>query len=376
MDLKEKDNRILQALQKWAETIVQRAKESGDVYMELPVRTLRNVIYDEEKGFLRMGERLARREFLNVAHAKRFLQTSLVAAVVADLIREGITTSLRDVYYRVKHTIPGTRENTVDQQTETDRAIVDLETMLGFVREELHIFSKGGKGKVAGPFELVEHVYTSDGKVRTVEFDGTNLGMGGWPVPPIVEPERVEIKKVDADFVLVIEKDAVWQRFHEDKFWDEHNCIIVTGSGQADRPTRRFVHRLHYEFKLPVYVLTDADPWGWYIYSVYKQGSINLSYLSPQLATPAAKFLGMAISDYHRFNFDRTVKIKLKDVDIKRLNELRRYPWFKHKEWQQEFDLMEKEGFKMELEAGASKYFRFITKEYVPAKLEQKLFLP
>ena len=375
-EIKKVDEEIKKRLRAWAKEILERAKRDKDIYLSVPVRTFSNVIWDEEKGILRMGERVAHRSFLNLAHSKRFLQTVVVASAILDLLEEGITTSLRDVFYRVKFTIPGTRENVVDEQRESDKAIEDLETMLGFVREEFHIFSRGGKGHVAGPIEIEEFVPSPEGKHRVVEVDGTNVGMGGWAVPPIVEPERVKIKKVEADFVLVIEKSAVWVRFHEDRFWDDYNAIIVTAEGQPDRATRRLIHRLHYEFNLPVYVLTDADPWGWYIYSVYKQGSINLSYLSPQLATPSAKFLGMTISDYYDFNFPRTVQIKLTDQDIKRLREMRRYPWFKKKEWHHEFDLMEKKGFKMELEAATRKHWRFISKEYVPAKLEAGKVLP
>ncbi|NPA86386.1 MAG: DNA topoisomerase IV subunit A [Candidatus Diapherotrites archaeon] len=375
-EIKKVDEEIKAKLAQWAKEIIERAKKTGELAFFVPVRTLSNVIWDEEKGILRMGERVARRDFLNIGQSKRFLQTVIVASAIKSLVEEGVTTSLRDVFYRVKFTIPGTKENVVDDQSESDRAIEDLETILGFVREEFHVFSKGGKGHVAGPIEIEEYVYSPDGKHRVVEVDGTNVGMGGWAVPPIVEPQRVKIKKVEADFVLVIEKAAVWTRFHEDRFWDEHNAIIVTAEGMPDRATRRFIHRLHYEYKLPIYVMTDADPWGWYIYSVYKQGSINLSYLSPQLATPPAKFLGMTISDYYDFNFPRTVQIKLNDRDVKRLKEMRRYPWFQKKEWLEEFNLMEKKGFKMELEAASSKHWRFISKEYVPAKLEAGKVLP
>ncbi len=375
-EIRRKDKEVLKRLKEWAESILEKAEKEKDLYIELPTRTLSNVIWDEEKGVILMGEKLSRRYFLNIAHAKRFLQTVWVASRIKELVEEGITSSLRDLYYTVKFTIPGTRENLVDEQRESDKAIEDLETMLNVIREEFHIMSQGGKGHLAGPIEIEERVPSPDGKHRVTEVDGTMLGMGGWAIPPIVEPERVHIKKVEAEFVLVIEKFASWVRFHEDRFWDEYNAIIITGGGQADRATRRLVHRLHYEFKLPVYVLTDADPAGWYIYSVYKQGSINLSYLSPQLATPAARFLGLTISDYHEFKFPPTVKIKLKEWDIKRVNELKNYPWFKKKEWQREFELLEKEQFKMEIEAAASKHWRFISKDYVPAKLEAKAFLP
>ena len=56
----------------------------------------------------------------------------------------------------------------------------------------------------------------------------------------------------------------------------KHNCIMTHGGGQPPRGVRRILHLLHHELKLPVYCLLDNDPWGYYIYSVIKQGSINL----------------------------------------------------------------------------------------------------
>ncbi len=376
MNIKERDVQVLNIIKSWAKNVIENAKKHGYLFLELPSRGYTNIIWDEEKGILRMGSKKVRREFLNVRHSKRFLQTAVVAEKIKRLMEENATSSLRDLYYQVKFTIPGTNEDLVYEQNESDRAVQDLETMWEVLREDFHIYEKGAKGRAVGPFKLKEYVQRRDGSIKTVEVDGTEVGMGGWAIPNIVEPSRVEITKVDADFVLVIEKEAVWSRFHEDEFWNEHNAIIVTGSGMPDRATRRFVQRLHQEFGLPVYVMTDADPWGWYIYSVYKRGSMNLSYISDLVSVPEAKFLGLTISDFYDFNLRPNVKIKLTDRDIKRLNEIKDYPWFKQKEWQKEFSLMLKENFKMELEALSSKYTRFITKEYVPQKLEEGKLLP
>ena len=104
---------------------------------------------------------------------------------------------------------------------------------------------------------------------------------------------RSQFKKCTAKFILHVEKDTVWQRFNEDKFWQKHNCILTHGGGQPPRGVRRMLHRLHNELKLPVYCLLDNDPWGYYIYSVIKQGSINLAYESQRMAIPDAKFLGL-----------------------------------------------------------------------------------
>ena len=84
----------------------------------------------------------------------------------------------------------------------------------------------------------------------------------------------------------------------------------------------------------------------------------------------------MLTQDVDRFNLIKEVTLKLKDVDKKRIKELMEYPWFKNnKDWQKEFKNMLKKNIKIEMEAFSSKHFRFLTKEYVPMKLENKEFL-
>src|SRR5881628_528874 len=73
-----------------------------------------------------------------------------------------------------------------------------------------------------------------------------------------------------------------------------YNCVLLTGNGQPPRGVRRLARRLHEEKRLPVYVLVDNDPWGYYIYSVIKQGSINLAFESQRMAIPQAKFIGLS----------------------------------------------------------------------------------
>ena len=106
------------------------------------------------------------------------------------------------------------------------------------------------------------------------EIDCSRMGSGGYGIPSIVEPEVIQLdpKKCDAKFVLHVEKDTVWQRFNEDKFWKKHNCILTHGAGQPPRGVRRMLHRLHNELKLPIYCVLDNDPWGYYIYSVHQAG--------------------------------------------------------------------------------------------------------
>ena len=102
---------------------------------------------------------------------------------------------------------------------------------------------------------------------------------------------------------------------------------------------------------LPLYVLVDNDPWGLYIYSVVKQGSINLAYESMRMAVPQARFVGLSSFDAERYGLSQNVAIMLDEVDQKRAKQMLSYAWFQRKEWQKELRKMLQLGIKLELEA-------------------------
>ncbi|HAM36561.1 MAG TPA: DNA topoisomerase VI [Elusimicrobia bacterium] len=346
--------------------LVQRAADRGkDPSIEIPVRALSNVKFNEKKRIIEMGSHTQDRTFFNVGMAKKFMQTMLVADALAELQRAGLTTSLREIYYRAKHTIRDSHENTFDGQNESDPLIEDLEVALAALREELHVRAENA-GTVIGPLTVVD-----DGD----SVDCSRLGKGGYSVPSIVEPDYVRIKRCTADFVLLVEKGTQWNRLAEDKFWKKYNCVLLTGNGQPPRGVRRLARRLHDEKRLPVYVLVDNDPWGYYIYSVVKQGSINLAFESERMAIPEAKFMGLSSADPERYGLPRNVGIKLTDKDIGRAKEILHYPWFQKKEWQSEIKRMLSIGLKFELDALANKDFQYLTKKYLPKKLQDKDWL-
>lgn len=360
------DSEVIARLTNMGINIANQIERGQAPSYELPVRTLSNVYFDEESKTIKLGDKVSKRQFMNIAHTRKFMQTILVASEIKKLIEEGVNVSIRDLYYALKHTIGDTKENTFEGQQESDPVIVDLEASLDVLRENLHL-GASAKGLVAGDMKIVDGDDT---------IDCSKMGSSGWAVPSNVEPEKIEIKETGADYILFIEKEAVWRRFNEDKFWKKNNCIVMTGRGQPARGERRFAQRLHKEYNLPVYALMDADPYGMYIYSVIKQGSIALSYSEEKLSTPATKYIGLTITDAATFDLKKDVQIKLADVDKKRIKEMKAYKWFSNKKWQEELTLMEEKGFKMELEALSSKYYRFITEEYVPQKIESQDFLP
>jgi DNA topoisomerase-6 subunit A len=361
-----KDKKTLGSIRNLADAVVDSASRGRAPHVDIPSRSLSNVRFNQSKRIIEMGSGTNRRELFNLGQARSYMQTLLVGSGCKQLIQQGKTTSIRGLFYLLKHTIEGTREETFDTQAECDPIIEDLEVSLDAMREELHLYAKNA-GAMVGPITLVD---TGD------EIDCSRMGSGGYSIPSIVEPEIVQFKKNNAKFVLHVEKDTVWRRFNEDKFWRQHNCILTHGGGQPPRGVRRILHRLHYELKLPVYCLLDNDPWGYYIYSVIKQGSINLAYESRRMAIPEARFLGLRSGDYERCQLSPSVQIKLNDQDIKRARQIAQYPWFSNKKpWQKELDLMLKNGFKLEVEALISKDISYVTEQYVPLRLKEGNFL-
>jgi DNA topoisomerase-6 subunit A len=348
-----------------ADIVIDAAERRKDPTIAIPVRSLSNVNFNERKGLIELGKRKQARSFFNVAMAKKFMQTVLVADALSELQRANLTTSLREIYYRTKHTIKNSHENTLDTQDESDPIIEDLEVTLAALREELHVRAENA-GSIVGPV-----VFVDDGD----RVDCTRLGKGGYSVPSIVEPEYLQISRCTADFVLLVEKGTQWNRLSEDKFWRRYNCVLLTGNGQPPRGVRRLARRLHEEKGLPVYVLVDNDPWGYYIYSVIKQGSINLAFEVQRMAIPKAKFIGLSSADPEAYELPRNVGIKLNDKDVSRAKELLAYPWFQKKPWQEEIKRMLASGLKYELDALANKDFQFLTKKYLPRKLKEKDWL-
>ncbi|MFQ5406057.1 MAG: DNA topoisomerase IV subunit A [Candidatus Micrarchaeia archaeon] len=358
----------LSKIKKMGDKLVGEINTAQNPFLDIPIRGSANVSYDEKNKKIMLGDKIARRYLFNVSHARRFMQTMLVASYVKkDLLGNNLTATLRDLYYAKKRTIAGTKEDTIDEQKESDLAIVDFEVALETFRERLHLRAEP-KGRMAGEVVITDRVKN---KVDTIDLSG--MGSGGWAVPSIVE--QIEFKDVGVEYVLVAEKNAIFDRLNEDEYWKKNKCLLMTTAGQAARGARRFLQRLSEELKLPVYCLTDADPYGWYIYSTMKYGSMALAHESNRLGCPEMKFLGMSISDIEHYDL-KGVTIKAKEVDIKRAQEMKRYDWFKAKQWQGEINKFLDKKIKAEIQALSSKNLQYISKKYLPEKINTKDFLP
>ena len=68
---------------------------------------------------------------------------------------------------------------------------------------------------MAGDITVLDRV-----RDKVDSIDLSRMGSGGWAVPSIVE--QIEFKDVGAEYVLVAEKNALFDRLNEDEYWKKN----------------------------------------------------------------------------------------------------------------------------------------------------------
>ena len=157
------------------------------------------------------------------------------------------------------------------------------------------------------------------------------IEINGW-----VESDRLQFKKVRAKGILYIEIGHLFSQLAKIQAWEKLGLIMVCGYGIPRPMTRRLLHRLAVELKLPVYVLTDNDTWGYFIYSVLKRGSVAPDKIVPELAVKDLRFLGHRASDLKRTDNPQRLLIDWKPHWELRLRALAKYPCFRSAAWKKE----------------------------------------
>jgi DNA topoisomerase-6 subunit A len=363
------DKAAFEKLEALGKSMLGQVKKDKSPTFETPLRSKSNVQFEEGLGYLRLGAKKEERTFLNVGQARTFMQTVSVANKTKKFVKEGLHTSIRGLYYQLKFSLgEDVDESLFEEQSESNVLVEDLEVALGVKREDLHL-TTDRKGVVAGAMVVKDNFA---GEETTI--DCAKQGRSGWMIPSDVD-NGMEFVEVEADYVLVVEKDALWQRLNEDRFWKKENCVLVTPKGQASRGTRRLLRKLA-DKKLPIYVMTDCDAWGWYIYWTIKTGSMNLAYLGRDFSIPESKFLGVTMADIEKYDFLKKLTINAKQVDLKRAEEMLGYPWInRHKEWVEELKKVLKTKKKIEQDALQGERLTFVG-EYVREKISKKQWLP
>ncbi len=333
-----------------AREVLNQIKNKIPPVLSIPQRSGDNIIYDEESDLLLLGGKKSSRALLSLATSLDVTRTMRVLEIIHTLVEKDIHATKREIFYN--------DVNLFIDQVNSDKIIDDIPPLLNTTRDSTHIVASA-KGMAIGRL-----VIEDSGDV----IDLTKLGSGGWSITPFLD--KIKIVESDAEFILVVEKDAALIRLSEAKWWNKYPCIIITGKGSADIATRSFLRKLVKTLKIPAFALMDSDPYGYYIYSVYLRGSKRLSYESPFLATPELKLLGVLSRDLDSYKIPKECWLKMSDTDIKRAKELLKEPFVqKNKKWVEDLKLMITLKRKAEIQALSSHGFEFLTNTYLPQKL-------
>ena len=357
---------VVRNIEAEAQGVYNRIQRKKKPQMKLPIRSLSNVDYRPKAGYFQLKGKSKVRT-LTVNTVKTFAQTLKMLAMSKELIGTGRHSTKREAYYQAYNW----GEAAFGAQEESDAVMDDVEAMLSVNRERLHFRADEHGGEVAGELVVIDR----DRRTRKrIEIDCTRFGSGAYSVPTVVEELGF---RTTAKFILAVETKGMFERLVEEDSYNRHHCILVSMGGVPSRACRRFVRRLSDQKKIPVYVFTDGDPYGYFnIYRTLKVGSGNAAHLNEHFCVPKARFLGVTPTDIAEYELPTH---PLKDVDKKRAGDaMKNDPFIRHHpEWQNAVKKMLEMGVRVEQQALAKHGLAFVAKTYLPNKLKQvKSFLP
>jgi DNA topoisomerase VI subunit A len=334
--------------------------------ISMPLRSLQNVTYDEKVGYFELDNKFKSRT-LTAATVKTFAQTLKMMALSKTLVETDDIATKRETYYVSKNW----GEARFHEQIESDTVMDDIEAMFMVNREQMGFVPEEKGGDIAGKLVVIDKDPETG---KEIKIDCTKFGSGAYSIPISVEELKFE---TDAKFILAIETAGMFQRLVKHTYWKKANCILVSMGGVPTRSVRRFIRRLADDKKLPVYVFTDGDPYGFLnIYRTFKVGSGNAAHINKYFCVPQAKFFGITTQDIIDYKLPTH---PLKEVDIKRIKDgIKNDPFVKnYKQWEKALIEMAKLKVRAEQQALAQHGLNFVISNYLPDKLKNpKTWLP
>eukprot|EP00760_Papus_ankaliazontas_P024418 PhM_4_TR2295/c0_g1_i1/m.70124/K10878/SPO11; meiotic recombination protein SPO11 len=225
------------------------------------------------------------------------LATSLaVHCIIHELHAQAATCTLRDVYYRVS-------PHVAVSQNHTNAIVGKLAAELEVPRAALRIFASS-RGYIAGRVT-----------VRGISC-ACPCGVG---VPGDLTSGEV-VPDPTARYVIIIEKDCVFQAISRSLLWQRLPCILLTGCGFPDVATRVAARCLEDE-GLKCFGLVDYNPAGVRILTTYRGNTARSSRATSarevvNVAVRSLTWLGVHARDV-KDGGARTVPLTTRDRQLK-----------------------------------------------------------
>ncbi|TRY60858.1 hypothetical protein DNTS_035129, partial [Danionella cerebrum] len=283
--------------------------------------------------------------------APKFALTLKLLSIVYKLVQSDSYATKRDIYYNDPQLF--------GSQITLDSIVDDITCMLKVPRRSLHVLSTS-KGIISGDLCYLEE-------------DGTKVDCSSSCAAVPVSSNVNGIKNIvsSAKFLLIVEKDATFQRLLDDDFCTRLSpCIIITGKGVPDVNSRLMVRKLRDTLQIPVFALVDSDPYGIEIMCIYKYGSRSMAFEAQNLTVPSVLWLGLLPSDIQRYRVPEDSILPFSKADERKLNSLKSRSYITTQPaWHKEIETMQTLKQKAEIQALASIAPHFLTRVYLPNKL-------
>ncbi|PIZ50919.1 DNA topoisomerase VI [Candidatus Woesearchaeota archaeon CG_4_10_14_0_2_um_filter_33_13] len=361
-----KENSVSEKIKEVAKDVYDKIRLIKQPQLEMPIRALSNVEYDDDEGYFKLLRKVKART-LTASTIKTFAQTLRMMSLSKNLIETSDIATKREAYYVSKNW----GDARFKEQVESDTVMDDVEAMMQVNREQIGFIPEEKGGDVAGELVVLDKDADTGKEIR---IDCTKFGSGAYSVPSSVEELKFETK---AKFVLAIETAGMFQRLVKHNYWKKANCILISMGGVPTRSCRRFIRKLSDDKKLPVYVFTDGDPYGFgSIYRTLKVGSGNAAHINEFFCVPRAQFIGITPQDIIDYKLPTH---PLKEVDVKKIKDLiKNDPFIKHhRQWQKALEQMAKMKVRAEQQALAKWGLNYVIDQYLPDKIkDQKTWLP
>ncbi|XP_031495683.1 meiotic recombination protein SPO11-2 [Nymphaea colorata] len=238
-----------------------------------------------------------------VRDAQSFVRVWKVIELCYQIISKDKRVTQRELFYKLLCDSP----DYFSSQSQVNRSIQDVVALLRCTRQSLGIIASS-RGTVVGRL-LIKGQNHDD-------VDCSQLGPTGHPITGDLHLLENLMFQSDARYIIIVEKDAIFQRLAEDRIFDQIPCIMITAKGYPDVATRFLLHRLSKIFPdLPILALVDWNPAGLAILYTYKFGSISMGLEAYRYACNV-KWLGLRCKDLQLLPPDSMIMMKPRDLQI------------------------------------------------------------
>ncbi|VAI87916.1 unnamed protein product [Triticum turgidum subsp. durum] len=177
--------------------------------------------------------------------AKAFVRVWKVMEMCYKILGDGKLVTQRELFYKLLSDSP----KYFSCQRHVNQTIQDVVSLLRCTRQSLGIMASS-RGALIGRLMLHE--------AEEEHIDCSILGPSGHAITgDLNQLSRLNLSS-DARYLILVEKDAIFQRLAEDRLYNQLPCILITAKGYPDIATRFILHRLSQTFpNMPIFALVD-----------------------------------------------------------------------------------------------------------------------